>query len=497
MDDLGLRINRQTPLTGQPNVRFMYCIPYRKVSSSTYTGPRTLSPSTKESPIGVYTDKQLDLRADEVKSLLNAKIRLEHDGQLLDGEFISYEIVDGQVHAIARLDADTPGKRMLLDQIGPGKRYGSVSVGVRWPANKDGSVVTGPARIDHVAVTREPAFEGTDIMMCASKQHHDLIRVEDALCMYLQCMCKTVPLFPNSSACCLSSITAVRYEQASELTLCASMAAASATTPPPPPSSTTTAAVASTPVAVSTPPATTAQSHQPPVQHTQPPAADSDTSMVDIFRRRGYDTAEKLNKFFDEGAEKLKQADLIVAGKADELTSGAMSRFKAMGLTVPESFIRGMAQTAARDSKSEHKQFFDSLAARAAPAATTYTSTSTAPTSVQVAKTLLQQSSSAHTTAVDDVDDKPASSADVERVARGKRSAADSSDAPLAKLSHNQAELKMNASLGALVEQRLLEFNRAWDSATDAQVTAILTPKSVSTNTSSSSSSNNNNSSVY
>jgi hypothetical protein len=146
-----------------------------------------VSRATQESPLGAYEDKALDLRAEEVESLLSAKIRLEHDGQIIDGEFTKYDIINGEVHAIARLEADTPGKQRLLDNIGPGKRYGSVSVTVHWPMNADKSVVLGPAKIKAVAITEKGYYTGTDIVMCASKQSHDLCALDVALgmCAYV------------------------------------------------------------------------------------------------------------------------------------------------------------------------------------------------------------------------------------------------------------------------------------------------------------------------
>jgi hypothetical protein len=146
------------------NWRVLYCTLYPAVSDSNYVGPRTRSPT-----VSIYGDKQLQLRASEFAGLKDAVIRLEHDGPALDGRWVGFRMNGNEPQAIALVACDSDEKRRLLDRIGPGREFTGVSVGVSWPANKDGRVVLGPASLEHVAITRKPYYPSARIHLCASE----------------------------------------------------------------------------------------------------------------------------------------------------------------------------------------------------------------------------------------------------------------------------------------------------------------------------------------
>jgi hypothetical protein len=154
--------------------RLIYGVPYRNVSASNYTGPRRVAAATLSSPIGKYYDPALQLRQSEIQdNLLKTKLRLQHDGQELEGRFLSYKIVNGRIHALILLHTDTPEKRALADHIGPDRKFNAFSVATSHATvGKEGSVVSGPAKIQHVAITDKP-FYNTYIYMAASRDAAD------------------------------------------------------------------------------------------------------------------------------------------------------------------------------------------------------------------------------------------------------------------------------------------------------------------------------------
>jgi hypothetical protein len=160
---------------GRP-ARLIYGIPYRNVSNSRYTGPRKVSEETMTSPIGKYYDPALQLRESEINAnLLNTKLRLQHDGENVDGRFLGYKIVNGRVHALILLHTDTPERSAIADNIGPDKKYNGLSVAMKHDTiGKNGNIVAGPASIPHVAITDKP-FYNTYIYMAASR---DAVKAE-------------------------------------------------------------------------------------------------------------------------------------------------------------------------------------------------------------------------------------------------------------------------------------------------------------------------------
>lgn len=179
---------------GRP-FKLVYCIPFRRVTKDSAPFPRKLTDFELNTVHGNHAAPALQPSENDMRQLPRAKVKLEHGGKVVDGQFVGYKTINGDTYSLCVILQDTPERQRTAAEIGPGKKYSAVSPGTLWPVNYSKKEVVGNVSIDHIALTEDP-YNPTYIYVASSKEAVELESAFPGLRMNMCGCCARFVVYP-------------------------------------------------------------------------------------------------------------------------------------------------------------------------------------------------------------------------------------------------------------------------------------------------------------
>jgi hypothetical protein len=153
---------------GRP-LKLIYGVPFRNVVAEQQPFPRQLTDDDVGSVHGKHRAPALRMSEQDIDKLLRTRTRIQHDGKMVDAQFIGHKTINGDTFAVAVILQDTDERRKVADKIGPDRELKALSAGAKWPVNFSTKQVLNEVELDHVAFTDDP-YDPTYIYMASSKE---------------------------------------------------------------------------------------------------------------------------------------------------------------------------------------------------------------------------------------------------------------------------------------------------------------------------------------